>query len=156
MKNSSMSEALLDDFGHQRLKEAGFWLRLRATLLDGIVLLILVSFLALFLYVSAYVLPIISIDMGLIFFVVISLLYNPLMESSKSQGSLGKQVFNLKVVDKEGERLTFLHALIRFAAKILSLALFFAGFIMIGLSDKKEGLHDMIVKTAVISTQKEG
>lgn len=76
------------------------------------------------------------------------------MESSKAQGFLGKQVFNLTVVDKDEKRLSFGHALIRLVAKLLSFALFFAGFLMIGLSDKKEGLHDMIVKTAVISTQK--
>ena len=43
----------------------------------------------------------------------------------------------------------------RLVAKLLSFALFFAGFIMIGLSDKKQGLHDMIVKTSVICTQKD-
>lgn len=150
-----MSEALLDDFEHEKLKKAGFGLRLRATLLDGILVLVSVSFFSLFLFLTSYLFPIITFDIGAIVFLSLCFLYNPWMESSKSQGSLGKQVFNLKVVDKEEDRLTFGRALIRLLAKIISFALFFAGFIMIGLSEKKEGLHDMIAKTAVISTQKD-
>jgi uncharacterized RDD family membrane protein YckC len=149
-----MNQSVLDDFEHQKLGKAGFWLRLRATLLDGILLLIADSFFALFLLIASQAFPIITFEIGITLFIIIGFLYNPLMESSKSQGSLGKQVFNLKVVDKDEKRLNFGHALIRLVAKLLSFALFFAGFLMIGLSDKKEGLHDMIVKTAVISTQK--
>jgi uncharacterized RDD family membrane protein YckC len=149
-----MNQSLLDDFEHQKLRKAGFGLRLRATLLDGILLLIAYSFFALFIFIASYALPIITFDIGVVFFSCTCFLYNPLMESSKSQGSLGKQVFNLKVVDKDGKRLSFGQALMRLIAKLLSFALFFAGFIMIGLSDKKEGLHDMIVKTSVIRTQK--
>jgi uncharacterized RDD family membrane protein YckC len=149
-----MNQSLLDDFEHEKLEKVGFWLRLRATLLDGILLLIADSFLALFLLIASQAFPIITFEIGITLFIIIGFLYNPLMESSKSQGSLGKQVFNLKVVDKDEKRLSFGHALIRLVAKLLSFALFFAGFLMIGLSDKKEGLHDMIVKTSVISTQK--
>lgn len=150
-----MNQVLLDDFEYQKIKKGGFGLRLRATLLDGILLLITYSFLALFLFIGSYTFPIITFEIGVIIFVILGFLYNPLMESSKSQGSLGKQVFNLKVVDKDQKRLGFGHALVRLVAKLLSVVLFFAGFIMIGLSDKKEGLHDMIVKTSVICTQKD-
>lgn len=150
-----MNESLLDDLEHKKLKKAGLGLRLRATLLDGILILVSVSFFSLFLFIASYVLPIITFDIGAIVFLSLCFLYNPLMESSKWQGSLGKQVFNLKVVDKEENPLSFGHALIRLLAKIISFALFFAGFIMIGLSDQKEGLHDMLAKTAVISSQKD-
>jgi uncharacterized RDD family membrane protein YckC len=151
-----MHQSLLDDLEHEKFKKAGFWLRLRATFLDLIILVIFSGFFAIFLSLICFVLSITTYyDVIWMFWGVLCFLYNPLMESSKSQGSLGKLVFNFKVIDKNGERLGFGHALIRFIAKILSFALFFAGFIMIGLSDKKEGLHDMIAKTSVISTQKE-
>jgi uncharacterized RDD family membrane protein YckC len=151
-----MNELLLDDLEHDKLKQAGFWLRLRATFVDMMILLIFTGFFGILLSLVYYAMPSEMLyDTGWMLWGVLCLLYNPLMESSKSQGSLGKLVFNFKVVDKDGVGLTFGHALLRFVAKLLSFALFFAGFIMIGLSDKKEGLHDMIVKTSVISTQKE-
>lgn len=149
-----MSQPLLDDLEHEKLKKAGFGLRLRATLLDGILLLIAYSFCALFLFILSYTFAFINFELGAVIFYTICVLYNPLMESSAAQGSLGKQVFNLKVVDKDENKLSFGHALVRLFAKVLSFSLFLAGFIMIGLSDKKEGLHDMITKTTVISTQK--
>ena len=150
-----MNQLLLDDLDYQKPQKAGFWLRLRATLLDGIILLIFTAFYTLFLLMASYGIPAITMSTGSIVLGTIYFLYNPLMESGKSQGSLGKQVFNLKVVDKEEKSLSFGYALLRMVAKLLSSVLFFAGFIMIGWSDKKEGLHDMIVGTVVIRTPKD-
>ena len=151
-----MNDALLDDLEHDRFKKAGFWLRLRATFLDVMILIIFTGFFGIVLSLVFFVFSITrGADIAWMLWGVFCFLYNPLMESSKSQASLGKLVFNFKVVDRAGKRLSFVHAFMRFMAKILSFALFLAGFVMIGLSDKKEGLHDIIAKTAVVSIQKE-
>lgn len=127
-------------------------MRLSATLLDGILLLIADSFFALFLLIASQTFPIITFEIGITLFIIIGFLYNPLMESSKSQGSLGKQVFNLKVVDKEGERLTFIMTLTRLMANCIACVPLFVGITMIAFTDKR-GMHDMMTDTYVVKNK---
>lgn len=65
-------------------------------------------------------------------------LYISLAESSRKQGTLGKQFLKIKVVNKQGERISFMHALGRFSVKlalmpILLIALMFTN------KDKQDG-----------------
>lgn len=151
-----MSSELLDDLNYldqEALEQVygGFWKRLGAAVLDGVALsfilmlwggltgvlgLILPDFLANFLQEACTV--------------IIALLYLPLWESSSSQGSIGKQILGMKVVDEDGERISFWRALGRFAAKGLSYSVLWIGFIMIAFMDKKRGLHDLIANTYVV------
>jgi uncharacterized RDD family membrane protein YckC len=77
-------------------------------------------------------------------------LYEALLTSSSWQGTIGKRVLRLKVVDEAGNRIGFGRATGRFFAKILSSMFFCIGFIMIGFTDKKRGLHDMLASTLVM------
>lgn len=77
-------------------------------------------------------------------------LYEALLTSSSWQGTIGKRVLRLKVVDEAGNRIGFGRATGRFFAKILSSMFFCIGFIMIGFTDKKRGLHDMLANTLVM------
>jgi uncharacterized RDD family membrane protein YckC len=77
-------------------------------------------------------------------------LYEALLTSSSWQGTIGKRVLRLKVVDEAGNRIGFGRATGRFFAKILSSMFFCIGFIMIGFTDKKRGLHDMLAGTVVM------
>jgi uncharacterized RDD family membrane protein YckC len=77
-------------------------------------------------------------------------LYEALLTSSSWQGTIGKRVLRLKVVDEAGNRIGFGRATGRFFAKILSSMFFCIGFIMIGFTDKKRGLHDMLADTVVM------
>jgi uncharacterized RDD family membrane protein YckC len=80
----------------------------------------------------------------------ISFLYFAFMESSKSQASLGKMALGIKVVDLEGQRISFGKALLRSLGKIVSQMIFYIGYIMAAFTDKKQGLHDMIAGTLVV------
>lgn len=77
-------------------------------------------------------------------------LYEALLTSSSWQATIGKRVLHLKVVDEAGNRISFGRATGRFFAKILSSMFFCIGFIMIGLTERKTGLHDMLAGTRVL------
>jgi len=81
---------------------------------------------------------------------IISLLYFSLMESSKTQGSLGKMAMGIKVTDLEGNRISFGKAFLRAIGKVLSGMIMYIGYIMAAFTEKKQGLHDMIASTLVV------
>jgi uncharacterized RDD family membrane protein YckC len=81
---------------------------------------------------------------------VIQLLYYSILESSKLQGSVGKLALGIKVVDLEGNRISFGKALLRSVGKILSGMVMYIGYLMAAFTEKKQGLHDMIASTLVV------
>ena len=81
---------------------------------------------------------------------IVWLLYSTIMDMSSYQGTFGKRLFGIKVVDSEGSRLTASRAIARNLLKILSLIPLSLGFIWIAFSKKKQGWHDMIAKTYVM------
>ena len=78
-----------------------------------------------------------------------SWLYEAFMESSCYQATLGKMIFGMKVTDLYGNRISFARASGRHFAKILSGLILCIGFIMVGFTERKQGLHDMIAGTLV-------
>ena len=79
------------------------------------------------------------------------LIYLIVMEGSRYQASFGKMALGLKVVDTEGNRLTFLRAAGRNVSKLLSFLTFFIGFMMAGWTNRKQALHDKVAGCLVIS-----
>jgi hypothetical protein len=72
------------------------------------------------------------------------------MESSKRQATFGKIVFGLRVVDLDGDRISFGKASGRHFGKILSLITFFIGHFMAGWTRKKQALHDKMSGCLVV------
>ncbi len=147
---------------------AGFWIRLLAHLIDHVILgavaapLFFVMALPTILRVAheaerdqepspEMIMAILS---SVFLYVAIAFagqwLYEALLTSSSWQGTIGKRVLRLKVVDETGNRIGFGRATGRFFAKILSSMFFCIGFIMIAFTDKKRGLHDMLAGTVVM------
>lgn len=79
-------------------------------------------------------------------------LYFSLMESSSSQGTVGKIVCGLRVTDTQGRRISFGRATGRYFAKILSALILLIGYLMVGWTRQKRGLHDFIAGTLVVRT----
>lgn len=80
----------------------------------------------------------------------IAILYFAIMESSKSQASVGKLALGIKVTDLNGERINFGKALLRSVGKIISGMILYIGYIMAAFTEKKQALHDMIASTIVV------
>jgi uncharacterized RDD family membrane protein YckC len=80
----------------------------------------------------------------------IQLLYYSIMESSKYQGSVGKIAMGIKVVDLNGNRVSFGTAFIRAIGKLISGMIMYIGYLMAAFTEKKQGLHDMIASTLVV------
>jgi uncharacterized RDD family membrane protein YckC len=75
--------------------------------------------------------------------------YYALMESSSMQATLGKKALGMIVTDLEGRRVSLGKATGRFFGKILSGLILGIGYIMIGFTERKQGLHDMLAGTLV-------
>jgi uncharacterized RDD family membrane protein YckC len=134
-------------YGTSPREHAGFWLRFVAIIIDYIILTVFVLLLALPFGVFAG-LEKFSDSPGRLVInlvnMVVYLFYFSLMESSPTQGTLGKMALGLVVTDMNGRQLTFAQALLRTLAKILSGCICYIGFIMAGFTEKKQGLHDLI------------
>ena len=117
---------------------AGFWIRVAAVVVDYIVLAVPLYLLLRTFGNWAYLaeIPI--------------ALYPPLMESSRSQGTLGKIVFGLKVTDTSYRRISFGRALGRWLAHLLSGLLLCLGYVMVAFTPQKRALHDYIAGTLVL------
>jgi len=77
-------------------------------------------------------------------------LYAAGLECSRWQATVGKQWMGMKVTDRYGERLGFLQATGRHAAKYLSALPCFLGFIAALFSSRGLSLHDRLAKTRVV------
>jgi uncharacterized RDD family membrane protein YckC len=147
----------------------GFWIRLLAYIIDGIVIQIVATPFFFIMALPAlsriireaeqnqdnpspeFVLSMLgAISTFIILAFVGHWLYEALLTSSSWQGTVGKRLLRLKVTDEAGNRIGFGRATGRFFAKILSNLLFCIGFIMIAFTDRKRGLHDMIAGTLVM------
>jgi len=149
---------------------AGFWLRFVAYLIDAaLTALVIGVIVAVFVAIAGVgffrsmgegtnpanpafpVALLATIWFFLIVATVASWLYYALMESSQTQGTLGKMAISLAVTDAQGRPVTFGRASGRFFAKIITGLIPFAiGYIMAGFTEKKQALHDMIASCLVV------
>jgi uncharacterized RDD family membrane protein YckC len=88
---------------------------------------------------------------GLVVTLVIfgSWLYEAFMLSSPYQATLGKMILGMKVTDLYGNRISFGQATARHFAKWLSGLTLCIGYIMVGITERKQGLHDLLAGTLV-------
>ena len=152
------------------VKYAGFWLRFVAYIIDDLILglagfLVSLPFIGGIVFsgikisenpdaaenIATGVMGIIGSVMGMVLIIaVLAWLYFALMESSKNQATLGKMALGLKVTDLEGNRISFGRATGRFFGKIISGMILYIGYILAGLTEKKQALHDMMAGCLVI------
>jgi uncharacterized RDD family membrane protein YckC len=152
----------------QFVQYGGFWVRVIAAIVDFFVVRVfLFPFKAIFglgglalggfnmhSYRHGMAVPYFIFGRGVIAFLTLgaSWLYEALMESSSYQATLGKMIFGMKVTDLYGNRIDFARATGRHFAKILSGLILCIGFIMVGFTERKQGLHDMLAGTLVRRT----
>lgn len=142
-------------------KYAGFWIRFAAYLIDLIILLVIafgIGFvLGILLFAgssSSYSYnPVASggfIVLFYLIFILVIWLYYALQESSPSQATIGKRAMNLRVTDLEENRISFGKATVRTIVKFIPI-IGPIGCLIIGFSDNKQGLHDTVAGTRVLT-----
>lgn len=151
---------------------AGFWLRFVAYIIDYIIIWVVQAFIAIPILAAVGITFVQNANsmesmsesdmMGMIMGAVAAasatallttilvVLYFTLMESSKYQATVGKLALGLIVTDESGAKLDFVKALVRNLCKIISSMILMIGYIMVGFTEKKQGLHDIIAKTLVV------
>lgn len=130
---------------------AGFWIRVGAYLID-FVIIVAVSAALMAVFGLSFIeesqdpeftiLDLVSTIAGIAYFAG--------FEASNMQGTPGKRALGLIVTDVDGNRISFLRAVGRYFAKIISAIILLIGFIMVAFTDRKQGLHDMIASTLVL------
>jgi uncharacterized RDD family membrane protein YckC len=126
----------------------GFWRRLGASTPDLMIA-------AIFVLIVNFVLELYKIPNPSLYAVLIAgafflILYSPLCLSSPYRATVGKIAFGIVVVYDNGKQLTFFRALVRELGKYLSLITAGIGFVMIGFTKNKQGLHDLLARTVVV------
>ncbi len=81
---------------------------------------------------------------------LIFVFYSLFADSSKFQGTFGKKIMGLKVVNEDGSKISIQTSAIRNLFKIISFLALYIGFIWIFFNKKRKGWHDIIAKTKVV------
>ena len=158
----------------KQMQYAGFWIRLVASLLDGIFLYIVDSIIMAIVLVVVYgadfstswlsdlqsystiseseIWSFFGVFLILILVsIVVNTAYNTIA-IGKWGRTLGKAALKLKVVKPDGSRVSYWRALGRALAYYLNQVTFSLSFLIIAFTNKKRGLHDYIADTIVIKT----
>lgn len=135
---------------------AGFWKRFIAYIIDGFVLSIPVIFISIPIVIAMGVaeadedaINAVSVMLQLVS-ALIAWPYFALMESSAKQGTLGKMALGIKVTDENGNRIGFGRATGRYFGKIISSLTCGIGYILAGITSKKQALHDIMADCLVV------
>jgi len=150
---------------------AGFWLRVVAALIDGVIMgfAFCVLLIPLFFLTGMEALihgmverhgqldpaAIASLIVMMLVLATVSMLgqwlYHAYLESGEKQGTWGKQIMGLYVTDLLGNPITFGRASGRFFAKLVTgMIPLGIGYIMAGFTERKQALHDMIASCMVL------
>jgi uncharacterized RDD family membrane protein YckC len=81
---------------------------------------------------------------------ILGILYFIIMPVTSMQGTLGKAVLGLKITDHDGGRISILTSIGRYLGYILSAIILLIGYMMVGWTERKQGLHDKLASTYVV------
>lgn len=118
---------------------AGFWRRAAAYLIDSLILTI-----------PSLILGLVPIA-GFFLQLALGCAYKMVFEAGERQATPGKRAMGIKVTTLDGERISKGRAAGRYFGSILSGLILGIGFIMAGLTARRQGLHDMMASTLVVN-----
>jgi uncharacterized RDD family membrane protein YckC len=142
---------------------AGFWLRAVAYLIDTVLISLVFGLIASF-YPATFIkypdaastsltsltsLPQLT-PIAFAITMTANWLYYTFFEASIWQATPGKRVLRLYVSDLNGQRVTFARAAWRNAAKLISSLTFLVGYLVAGITERKQALHDILASCLVL------
>jgi uncharacterized RDD family membrane protein YckC len=130
------------DQDRPRGPRAGFWRRLGAALIDGLITAIVVGILSAALRGAGYALGI-----------VLSIAYFVYFEGGASGQTLGKRALGIRVIDAEtGGPIGYGRAFIRWVGRILSTIPIYLGYLWMLWDREKQTWHDKLAGDVVVPT----
>jgi uncharacterized RDD family membrane protein YckC len=136
----SVHQSTTDLFAEEPLVYGGFWERFAAAFIDGLIVGVANMILS-------FIFPFFSL-----FGIITAWLYHALQESGNSQATIGKKALGLKVVNENGQQISFGQATGRHFGKYLSGIILFIGYLMMLWDEKKQTLHDKMANTYVVKS----
>jgi uncharacterized RDD family membrane protein YckC/Tfp pilus assembly major pilin PilA len=128
----------------------GFWVRFAAHFVDGFIIWVLTVVLVVIWVVAVeFEGSDIATILWSVSFVTVGQFYHAYYVSSAKMATPGKRLCGLYVTDVDGHRLSFVHALGRNVAALLSYLTLYIGFFMAGLTERRQALHDKLAGTLV-------
>ena len=127
--------------------KAGFWIRLVAILIDGIIVGVVNTAIGAVLGLTTNGRSGLQILLGLVYYV-----YFWSSASPWPGQTIGSKLLNLRVVRTDGSDLSISQALIRYVGFFISALVLGIGFIWAAFDANKQGWHDKIAGTYVIKT----
>jgi len=140
----------------QEFLYAGFWKRVFAFIIDGIIINSIMFVIAIWGFGSSanvnnlegFTRTWILYSFSYIF---VQWMYFALLESSSKQATIGKQALGIKVTDMAGQPLSFMRAAGRQAAGAITSVTLLIGYLMAAFTRRKQTLHDMIAGAVVVN-----
>ena len=151
---------------------AGFWIRLLASFIDGIILNIVTSAIMVIIFLAIYgstadflellqsyatmegILPTsfwMFYGISYLATLIISVAYYTIAVGKWGR-TVGKMALGLKILKGDGSRVSYWRAFGRYWGYMLSSLILCIGYLVIVFTEKKQGLHDLICDTIVIKT----
>lgn len=125
-------------------EKIGFWVRVVAFIIDGIILAILSSILNSIVFGGDQV-------RGSGLNTLVGLAYSMYFWSSYGHGqTVGNRIMKIRVVKTDGSELSLMEAFIRYIGLVLSFICLFIGVIWVAFDANKQGWHDKIGNTYVV------
>lgn len=140
LSSGAASSSVTDEYG-------GFWVRCLAYAADlSILTLALIAVAVPFAFLGGAGIAVYGLIAAIVPFA-----YFVWFTASERQATFGKQLCGLKIEHAgTGQRISILRSLGRELAKIVSSAVFLLGFLIVGFTRRKQGLHDFVATTVVV------
>jgi uncharacterized RDD family membrane protein YckC len=146
--------------GRAPVKYAGFWIRLLAYAIDMVLVYILAAVVGMVIVGISFLFgglntgdspesSLVLQALPLTVLIGVVLVYYTFFQSRAWQATPGKRICRIHIIRQDGGRVSGLLALGRYLSYLVSSLPLGLGFFMIGWTDQKKGLHDMICGTRV-------
>lgn len=119
--------------------KAGFWIRVLASIIDGIILAI----------IGAILRQIFGVGPGGGLSTLVSIVYVVYFWTTTGQ-TPGHRALNLRVIRTDGQKLDVVGAIIRYVGEVISAIPLGLGFMWAGWDGEKQGWHDKMAHTYVV------
>lgn len=82
--------------------------------------------------------------------IAVPLIYCVVFPATRLQATPGKSAVGIRIATVGGDRIGFIRSLVRFAASLVSIAIFFLGYLPMVWTRKHRALHDFVAGTVVV------